>query len=318
LLCFLLVGTTVRAQDWNSVLDRYEIITAKCKDLRDKAAAGENVSGDSVTKLLGELNRLRNELGQASGKMTKSQRERFKRIRESYDGPGKTVVVKSNTVRRKEPDPEIVEIEEKPREVIAPLPLSRAPAKDILAEIDDKGSIIRPGIAAEKPNLIEKAPGRMNIVALTSFGDSQNYGAFVSYSPGKWGGYVSARSNLKSSSYMYDCYSDGSLEGGGLFWGDGSSMISELCFTAGVVYGPIKNVDIFTGLGYGSSTLCWRDISGDWSRVVDASGSGLEIECGAVFHIGIIRLLGGVSWLTARPEYSAFKPVFSVGLGIGF
>ncbi|MBQ6179686.1 MAG: hypothetical protein IJK32_09230 [Bacteroidales bacterium] len=86
-LCLLAASSVAQAQnDWDSVLDRYEKITLQCMSLRDKAAAGERVSQKSVTELFGELNRLRNSLQQASGKMTAKQRERFRRVRESYDG----------------------------------------------------------------------------------------------------------------------------------------------------------------------------------------------------------------------------------------
>ena len=81
-LCLLAASSVVQAQnDWDSVLDRYEKITLQCMSLRDKAAAGERVSQKSVTELFGELNRLRNSLQQASGKMTAKQRERFRRVR---------------------------------------------------------------------------------------------------------------------------------------------------------------------------------------------------------------------------------------------
>ena len=86
-LCLLAASSVAQAQnDWDSVLDRYEKIALQCMSLRDKAAAGERVSQKSVTELFGELNRLRNSLQQASGKMTAKQRERFRRVRESYDG----------------------------------------------------------------------------------------------------------------------------------------------------------------------------------------------------------------------------------------
>ena len=86
-LCLLAASSVAQAQnDWDSVLDRYEKIALQCMSLRDKAAAGERVSQKSVTELFGELNRLRTSLQQASGKMTAKQRERFWRVRESYDG----------------------------------------------------------------------------------------------------------------------------------------------------------------------------------------------------------------------------------------
>ena len=44
LLCLLAASNVAQAQnDWDSVLDRYEAITARCVELRAKVAAGEKV-----------------------------------------------------------------------------------------------------------------------------------------------------------------------------------------------------------------------------------------------------------------------------------
>ena len=135
---------------------------------------------------------------------------------------------------------------------------------------------------------------------------------------GQWGGYVSLRTNLKSQLYAYDILSDGTTGGEARFEAKGGQRIGEYSAAAGVVRTVTPWIDLYVGAGYGSSTLCWNDIHGAWAKVRDYSAAGLLLDGGAVFHLGKISLLGGVSYLTARPESGPFKPVFSIGAGIGF
>ena len=280
-------GVASAQNDWDSVLDRYESITAQCKALRDKVAAGEPVSQKSVTSLFGELGRLRNMLQQSSGKMTKAQSERFERIRRSYDG----------SVPAGEPRPVGEPVE--------------PPALRLLRQAQQP----------QGPERIEaRGPGRKSwdIIALATFGDAINYGIHASYVPGRWGGYVSLRTNLKSQLYAFEILSDGTTGGEGRFEAKGGQRLGEYSASAGVVRTVIPWMDLYAGAGYGSSTLCWNDIHGAWAKVRDYSAAGLLLDGGAVFHIGKFSLLGGVSYLTARPEAGPFRPVFTVGAGLGF
>lgn len=89
----LLLPVQASAQDnWDKVLDRYEQITERCLQLREKLEAGERVPGSSVSELLGELAKLRSQLKDASASMTPSQRSRFAAVRSRYDGssPGES------------------------------------------------------------------------------------------------------------------------------------------------------------------------------------------------------------------------------------
>ena len=157
-----------------------------------------------------------------------------------------------------------------------------------------------------------------NIVALASFGDVVGYGLHVTYLSGRWGGCFSFRTNFVSQLYAYDVLSDGTTGGETGFEAKGDQRIGELSASAGVVRSVTPWLNLYAGAGYGSSTLCWNDIHGTWAKVKDYSGSGLMLDGGAVLHLGRLSLLGGVSWLTARPEAGPFKPVFSLGAGISF
>lgn len=332
-------GVALAQNDWDSVLDRYESITAQCKALRDKVASGEPVSQKSVTSLFGELGRLRNMLQQSSGKMTKAHRDRFERIRRSYDGS-----VPAGAPQRPvgEPLRPVGEPVEPPattdgpvlrlaRVKIEPLPkvvhlVTLAPAT-MLSPFDNALGPRPTGELVEPPalRLLRQAqqpqgPGRKSwdIIALATFGDAINYGLHASYVPGRWGGYFSLRTNLKSQLYAYDILSDGTTGGEARFEAKGGQRLGEYSASAGVVRTVTPWMDLYAGAGYGSSTLCWNDIHGAWAKVRDYSAAGLLLDGGAVFHIGKFSLLGGVSYLTARPEAGPFRPVFTLGAGIRF
>ena len=351
-LCMLVAGTASLAPtNWDYVLDRYESITVQCKSLRDKAAAGEVVSQKSVTALFGELGRLRNMLQQSSGKMSKIQRERFDAIRESYDGEknlrsaqndkelrqnGKPVILSGaegrgpggiEKVAKAYNDGPVLKVARVP---IVPLPkvVPLAPLSPLISQPFDKprdrNRLVslpnhRPFDSA-RPFEPAQGAGRKpwHIVALATFGDAINYGFHASYAPDRWGGYVSLRTNLKSQLYAYDILSDGTTGGEERFEAKGGQRIGEYSAVAGVIRTVTPWLELYAGAGYGSSTLCWNDIHGAWAKVRDYSAAGLLLDGGAVFHLGTISLLGGVSYLTARPESGPFKPVFSIGAGIGF
>ena len=333
-------GVASAQNDWDSVLDRYESITAQCKALRDKVASGEPVSQKSVTSLFGELGRLRNMLQQSSGKMTKAQRDRFERIRRSYDGSVPAGALQRPVGEHQRPAGEplrpVGEPVEPPattdgpvlrlaRVKIEPLPkvvhlLTLAPAT-MLSPFDNALGPRPVGEPVEPPALRQaQGPGRKSwdIIALATFGDAINYGLHASYVPGRWGGYFSLRTNLKSQLYAYDILSDGTTGGEARFEAKGGQRLGEYSASAGVVRTVTPWMDLYAGAGYGSSTLCWNDIHGAWAKVRDYSAAGLLLDGGAVFHVGKFSLLGGVSYLTARPEAGPFMPVFTLGAGIRF
>ncbi len=335
-LCMLVAGTASLAQtNWDYVLDRYESITVQCKSLRDKAAAGEVVSQKSVTALFGELGRLRNMLQQSSGKMSKIQRERFDAIRESYEGkkiPRSDLRQAQDGAQNlsgtaKEAAFNEVPVSKVMREHIEPLPKGREILRfaqndnhaslenDSRAFLRNDSRVILSGANGETKDLSVK---RINVIPTVSLGDTRQGGLFLAMTRGRWGGYVSLRTNFVSQFYAYDILSDGTTPGEAVFEAKGGQRIGEYSAAAGVIHTVTPWMELYAGAGYGSSTLCWNDSLGAWAKVNDYSGAGLMLDGGAVFHVGKISLLGGVSWLTTRPEAGPFMPVFSAGVGIGF
>ncbi len=371
-LCLLAVSNVAQAQnDWDSVLDRYEAITARCVELRAKVAAGESVPASSVTALFGELGRLRTTLQQASGKMTKAQKERFEAIRALYDGkmagrashdealrlrsgPGdsrepageqspagersrttagersRTTVDEQNPVgeRSRTKAGEQSPVGERSRTagriMIEPLPrLEGWPAmteKEILrsAQNDSLSRNDTPVILNGAAGAVKNLRLIFNAIPTLSLGDTRQGGLFISMSRGRFGGYLSARTNFVSQLYAYECLSDGMTFGPETFKGNGGQRIGEYSLSAGAVINAAPWLGVFAGAGFGSSTLCWSDFRGTWAKVRDYSGSGLQIEGGIILHYRRLSLLGGVSWLTARPSSGPFMPVFTLGAGIRF
>ncbi len=373
-LCLLAVSNVAQAQnDWDSVLDRYEAITARCVELRAKVAAGESVPASSVTSLFGELGRLRTTLQQASGKMTKAQKERFEAIRALYDGkmagqaghdealrlrsgPGdsrepvgersRTTVGEHNpaversrttvgersrtTVGEQSPVGERshVPVGERSRttgsNMIEPLPrLEGWPAmteKEILryTQNDSLSRNDTPVILNGAAGAVKNPRLTFNAIPTLSLGDTRQGGIFILMSRGRFGGYLSARTNFVSQLFAYECLSDGMTFGPETFKGNGGQRIGEYSLSAGAVINAAPWLGVFAGAGFGSSTLCWSDFRGTWAKVRDYSGSGLQIEGGIILHYRRLSLLGGVSWLTARPSSGPFMPVFTLGAGIRF
>ena len=157
-----------------------------------------------------------------------------------------------------------------------------------------------------------------NVIPTLSIGDTRQGGLFLSLSPGRLGGYLSARANFVSQLYAYECLSDGTTPGPEAFKGNGGQRIGEYSLSAGAVINAAPWLDVFAGAGFGSSTLCWSDFQGAWARVKDYSASGLQVEGGLILHYRHLCLLGGVSWLTARPSSGPFMPVFTIGTGFRF
>ncbi len=304
-LCLFAVRTASLAQtNWNSVLDRYESITAQCKALRDKAAAGEPVSQKSVTTLFGELGRLRNMLQQSSGKMSKAQRDRFERIRRSYDGsvpagePQRPVGEPVGEPRRSVGEPvEPPATNDEPAFRLAQAKFEPLPAVDggkilrfVLRQAQDGAqNDNRSSLRTDNPVILSEAKGetkdlpvkRINILPTLSFGDTRQGGLFLAMTRGQWGGYVSLRTNFKSQLYAFDILSDGTTGGEARFEAKGGQRIGEYSAAAGVVRTVTPWMDLYAGAGYGSSTLCWNDIHGAWVKVRDYSAAGLLLDGGS-------------------------------------
>lgn len=293
-LLMLLNAALLRAQDdWDAVLDRYSRICDSCLELRTRIEAGEKVPDRSVTELLGELGRLRTQLGESAGSMTPAQRRRFKEIRQKYEGLPAVQDSPRKTARKPKaaipPAEQAPEPETRNWEVVDPLPGISA----------DLISLPRHNHLTVKPLQIiyeECIPWRLDAAVQMQLNAGLAAGIFVAASRNSWGGYLSARSNFRKVVPSYNVSADGKIEGGGLFWGNGVSDSSFLEISAGPVWLPARWLAIYAGAGYGLNRLVWQDAALKWASVTGYGGNGLAAEAGVILTWKQLDLLGGV-WL---------------------
>lgn len=129
-------------------------------------------------------------------------------------------------------------------------------------------------------------------------------GLMFSWEKYRWGCYLKAVSNFRSSASAYDCLSDGTTADGttsdGYIWTSGRSRVSRISVTTGAVFRVCGWLSLYAGAGYGSRTLLWEDSSLYWARVSDRSPRGLAAEIGLQFRLRRIRLSAGISTAAFR------------------
>ncbi len=326
-LVLLFSSWTVFAQvtGWDAALDRYERICEQCIELRQSSAAGNAVSADSVTELLGQLASLRNTLQQAAGRMTPSQRARFESIRLRYAAASDLPLAASSSRPLRYFQPPLVSPSDlpslsvsRPAEQGASLVLStvaiRPSAIPALRVPDARHSALHFGVVgfASMPFLSPGLMARLDI--------------------GRSGVYLKG-SFLPVPDFSYRCKSDGTTSSG-FIWTSGEEKTGAFSFSLGSSYAIFSRSrrDIsyygsgglsgdrlfpapfalrsFAGVGYGSCSVLWEDLSGRWAQVSDLSHSGFSADAGLLFDIGQLSLMCGLSTI-------AFQTL-SLELGLGF
>ena len=338
-VCLLLDGVAAFGQtDWDAVLDRYERISRQCLELRGKVVAGEAVADRSLAGLLQELSQLKATLQGASGSMTQAQRKRFARIRDDYaravggDTPQKKP--QAETVRPKTTQPETGKPESPAAAPSTPAPLLnkylslttiqpltvRCELPGLSPKAIDLPERRRPSQELHRVTLDHQADVRSArhhlhgfLLASASVPAPVTYGGMAGLTGTRLGGYVSGRSNFTSVGATYHCLSDGSIEGGGRFWGDGTTDITSWTVCGGPVVRLGDHLSVFAGAGLGARTRYWHDIGGNWAEVTDLSFRGLALEAGAIASWHHFALSAGINWLVPARQATAI-----ISLGFSF
>lgn len=125
------------------------------------------------------------------------------------------------------------------------------------------------------------------------------YGGMVSvvFRKNDWGAYAKYLSDYQITSSSYDCTSDGKFSGGKM-WLSGNTRTSSYMFSAGVRKVIWKGLGAFAGVGYGSHSVYWEDVSGNWAKVTDSSVDGAIIEAGVSYTYKLLELFVGVSTIS--------------------
>lgn len=125
------------------------------------------------------------------------------------------------------------------------------------------------------------------------------YGGMVSvvFRKNDWGAYAKYLSDYQSNSSSYNCTSDGKFSGGKM-WLSGNTRTSSYMFSAGARKVIWKGLGAFAGVGYGSHSVYWEDVAGNWAKVTDSSVDGAIIEAGVSYTYKLLELFVGVSTIS--------------------
>lgn len=311
--------------NWDKVLDRYEDICGQCITLRDRIVAGEPVSDRAVTSLLQELSQLRSTLQNASGSMTDEQRMRFAAIRDSYSGTTSsqestagtdTNSPKTTTVKSQEHQQPIIQ------KIVQSPDLS---GLEITTPTTSEQQIIVPSKIGtdhkitNNPLVTESTVSHdFELEAYITAGYNRNlvFGGMIAVGSKPFrSGYISVLTNGSFRGSDYSCLSNGIIQGGGVFWGDGSVADNALFITGGLSVWNSRtgNISAYLGAGYGINERLWRDISGKWAIVSDLSGRGMLFQAAAAFRFTHIALSPSLIYM---PSTNYLLP--SIGLGYSF
>ena len=260
--------------DWNEVLDRYEVICSRSTRWRGLMAQNKSVPRDSLADAMRELNGLKERILWKRDSMTPGQWRRYLAIRDKYF-PGRKA---------------------KAEDDLLPMPdfNSLAPAS---SEMQDSAVEDERGRKLLSERKIHYITGL--IVAVPDF----SAGALAGIGFGRFGLFGEFRSNFKGASSDYDCLSDGTTEGG-YVWSGGEAATSRLQMSLNLSYRLFKPLSVYAGCGYGRKVLLWKDSAGNWARVSDLSYDGISFDAGimaAPFTYGRLKglhILAGATYIS--------------------
>lgn len=326
----------VSQTDWTQALDRYEQICNQCISLRDDIQNGVQVPATKVSSLLQEIARLRAVLQNASGSMTNGQKRRFSEIRDRYqtqlDGPvnqkdaiskpaSKPSVILQHPPKFVPLDMEIAELDFSA--LVEPLTIPDSLSFPYYVTNDFARKLNDPVVlSASELQGTTKLKGKSNqhgtsdlwrihVMGMIDFGKVTQYGMILAVGMKKYGLLIGGVSNFHTVQPQYDCYKDGSINGGGYFWGDGSVADTRCRLIAGLYWSPIDKLLIYANSGFSSVNHYWHDTQDQWARVIDLSGRGALAGAGIIVPLGHVSLASGI-------QYDCFTKSVTANAGVGF
>jgi len=294
LLIFLVHTQRVNAQsEWDAVLERYGEICKKCIELREMIGRGESVPSDKISSLLGEMKTLREKLKDTSASMTPRQRKLYKEIKDSYALHFGNEKESENSETGFEPIS------------VCPGPLKSA------AIIQDSSAQLPIGMPVQPLHKYRKF--HLGVAGIIAFDSEIQYGISLSGRINRWGAYVSATSNFSFTNSSYSCNSSGAIDGGGVFWGDGSTNHTRIAFCLGPTYRVCRLLDVYAGIGYTGKKTFWKDLCNEWAQVTDLCYNSVCAEVGAKFILRGFNITAG-----AKFDGGSKKVIPNIGLGYEF
>jgi hypothetical protein len=163
----------------------------------------------------------------------------------------------------------------------------------------------------EKTKVVDKThadatvdKGGIFLMPGASVGSALSWSLMAGYM-GDWGGYVKAKSNFAPNT-------KNTADESGVFFKSNYTKIGRTTFSAGVIKRITPTVHLYGGVGYGTKSLLWQDISSTIYKVEDHSYSGIEPEIGVIFQIQRFVISGGASALIGD------KTNIEASIGIGY
>ncbi len=148
----------------------------------------------------------------------------------------------------------------------------------------------------------------IGILAVGSIPDPSG-GFMVIWNPKRYGVYLKATGNLKSSGHSYICHEDGTTDYG-YIWTSGKSHVSRMAVTGGGIIRCLDWLSVSAGAGYGKRALLWKDYKDIFAKVSEASAQGIAADIGVVLSFGRFTAYLGTNTI-------AFKRLYPE-LGVGF
>lgn len=310
--------------DWNQALDRYEQICDRCISLRNDIQNGMQVPTSKVSSLFQELAALRAALQNASGSMTNGQKRRFFEIRDRYQLQLDGSANQTESVSKPVSKPSIT-LKQPHRPLSLDIKAAGLDFSDQIMPLTIPDSLYFSDTVIGNYSPVISEAGRLDasevngtsdfwrvhVAGVIDLGSVVQYGMTFAVGRKKYGLLVGAMSNFKTVPSQYECYKDGSINGGGYFWGDGSAADTRFCLFAGIYWSPIDKLMLYANSGFSSVSRYWHDTQEQWARVIDLSGQG------ALFGAGVIVPIRHLS-LTTGIQYDCFTKSVTANLGMGF
>ncbi|MCQ2180191.1 MAG: hypothetical protein MJY91_08855 [Bacteroidales bacterium] len=279
--------------NWDEVLDRYELLCERCLELKKQQQVGVEVPRESLMSLATQLSSLKRTLKEAKGKMSAAQQARFDMIRKQF---GSTGTAQSTPMEEKVSKTSAKAVA-KPcqiTELELPVRVPYTPKIHAIPMLSDTSGVLAfsakglssSGIIAAKAITEHQYAGQSRpkffVSAQASIFPALSYGLAAGSVWKHWGVYAKGRYDMCFSipAPSYNCNSRGAIENGGKFVQGGKEAQRRIVGTAGIIHRFGKIPGIYCGIGYGMYSYMAQDAEGKWARVSDLSTQGAAFDIG--------------------------------------
>lgn len=304
LISFFAIGGSLYGQtseELDRKLTRYELICRDCLELKTLVAQGVEVSRTQAAGLINDFVAMNKEIKAGTDMMSPSQIRRFEMINHWFSTGKRPLAMDCVPIRRSMPEliGKAVGMDGRHDRIgMTILSITPATQKYIGEDSDDK----------ETEQYGKTEHKSMDFHVMADFSLPVSYGVMVGLkkemrSYGKeigWGGYMRFRSNFIFRKPEYSCLSNGTIDNGYAFLGNGNTQKSDLMVTVGTLAGIAPWLDLYAGAGYGQKVLLWQDVEDSWACVSDFTHKGLALEAGLITSWRRICIGIGVSTVNFR------------------